>query len=273
MLGSGTMGNGITQAVAQAGYTVVMRDMEQSFLDRGMQTITKSLGKFVDKGKLNAAQRDEILSRISTSIDMEVVSDADLVIEAVPEKLELKLAIFRELDRLCKDGAILGSNTSSLPITEIGAATKRPENVIGMHFMNPVPVMRGVEIVKGRATAEEIVEIVTAFIVSIGKEPTVAVDYAGFITSRILNSYLNEAAYTVMDGNSPENVDRGMVYCTNMPMGPCALMDMVGIDVIVYVLSILEDEFGPRFKAAPLLKQMLRANHLGVKTGQGFYKY
>lgn len=273
VLGAGTMGNGITQVAAQSGYTVAMRDLDQAFVDRGMATITKSLDKFVEKNKMTAAERDAILARITPTTDLEVVSDADLVIEAAPEKLELKVAIFKDLDRLCKEGAILGSNTSSLPITAIGAATRRPANVAGIHFMNPVPLMRGVEVIKGRATSAATIDTITEFVRSLGKVPTVAVDYAGFITSRVLNAYLNEAAYTVMDGNNPKDVDDGMVYCTNMPMGPCALMDLVGIDVVVYVLNILEDEFGPRFKAAPLLKQMVRAGHLGKKSGQGFYQY
>jgi 3-hydroxybutyryl-CoA dehydrogenase len=181
--------------------------------------------------------------------------------------------IFKDVDKLAPDYAILASNTSSLPITAIAAATKRPHQVVGMHFMNPVPIMKGVELIRGRVTSQETIDSAVDFTKSINKVPVVAQDYAGFITSRILNAYLNEAAYTVMDGNTPKDVDDAMVYCTNMPQGPCALMDLVGIDVIVFVLGILEDEFGPKFKSAPLLRQMVRAGHLGRKTGQGFYTY
>lgn len=273
VLGAGTMGNGIVQVAAQAGYQVAMRDIEDSFVSRGMDTIKNSLNKFVEKGKMQASEAEQVLARITPTTDFDVVADADLVVEAVPEKLDLKVEIFKELDQKCKPEAILGSNTSSLPITAIGAATKRPEQVVGIHFMNPVPLMRGVELVRARNTSDETLETAKEFVKSLGKVPTVAVDYAGFITSRILNIYLNEAAYTVMDGNSPKDVDDGMVYCTNMPQGPCALMDLVGIDVVVYVLGILEEEFGEKFKAAPLLKQMVRANHLGRKTGRGFYAY
>ncbi|TDA68275.1 MAG: 3-hydroxybutyryl-CoA dehydrogenase [Clostridia bacterium] len=273
VLGAGTMGNGIVQVTAQAGYQVAMRDVEDSFVNRGMDTIKKSLSKFVEKGKMQAVEAEQVLARITPTTEFDVVADADLVVEAVPEKLDLKVDIFRQLDQKCKPEAIMASNTSSLPITAIGAATRRPDKVVGIHFMNPVPVMRGVELVHGRSTSEETLETAKEFVKSLGKVPTVAQDYAGFITSRVLNIYLNEAAYTVMDGNSPKDVDDGMVYCTNMPQGPCALMDLVGIDVVVYVLGILEEEFGEKFKAAPLLKQMVRAGHLGRKTGLGFYKY
>lgn len=273
VLGAGTMGNGITQSVAQAGYQVVMRDINDEFLAKGMKTIEKSLSKLAEKGKISEEDKNNILGRISTSTSMDVVKDADMVIEAVPEKLELKVKIFEELDQLAPAHCILGTNTSSLPITAIAAATKRPENVVGTHFMNPVPIMKGVELIKGRVTSQETIDTAVEFTKSLNKVPTVAVDYAGFITSRLLNLYMNEAAYSVMDGNTPKDVDDAMIYCTNMPQGPCALADMVGIDIIVFVLGILEEEFGPKFKVAPLLKQMVRAGHLGRKTGQGFYKY
>lgn len=273
VLGAGTMGNGIVQSVAQAGYQVAMRDINDEVLAKGLKTIEKSLTKLAQKNKISEEEKNNVLGRITTSISMDVVSDADLVIEAVPEILELKVKIFEELDKLAPSHAVLGTNTSSLPITAIAAATKRPEQVVGTHFMNPVPLMRGVELIKGRVTSQETIDTALEFTKSLNKVPTVAVDYAGFITSRILNIYLNEAAYCVMDGNTPKDVDDGMIYCTNMPQGPCALMDLVGIDVIVFVLGILEEEFGPKFKVAPLLKQMVRAGHLGRKTGQGFYKY
>lgn len=273
VLGTGTMGNGIIQVVAQSGYQVTMEDINDSLLSRAQQKIEKSLSKLVEKNKIRVEEKENILSRINSATSLDVVSDADLVIEAVPEKLDLKAEIFEQLDKLAPSHAILASNTSSLPITAIAAATKRPEQVVGMHFMNPVPVMKGVELIRGRVTSQETIDSAIEFVRSINKFPVVAEDYAGFITSRILNAYLNEAAYTVMDGNTPKDVDDAMVYCTNMPQGPCALMDLVGIDTIVYILDILETEFGPKFKPAPLLRQMARAGHLGKKTGRGFYEY
>ena len=226
------------------------------------------------KEVISPGEGANILARVTFGSSLEATSEADLVIEAVPERLDLKTKIFKDLDRLAPEHAILASNTSSLPITAIAAATKRPHNVVGMHFMNPVPVMKGVELIKGRLTSEETINTSVEFVKSLkDKVPVVALDYAGFITSRIFNAYLNEAACTVQDGNNPKDVDDGMVYCTNVPMGPCAMMDLVGVDVVVFVLGILEEEFGPKFKAAPLLKQMVNAGHLGRKTGQGFYKY
>ncbi|MFA5385396.1 MAG: 3-hydroxyacyl-CoA dehydrogenase NAD-binding domain-containing protein [Eubacteriales bacterium] len=273
VLGTGTMGNGIIQVVAQSGYQVTMEDINESLLSQARQKIEKSLSKLVEKNKISAEEKENTLSRISSSTSLDVVTDADLVIEAVPEKLDLKAGIFEQLDKLAPSHAILASNTSSLPITAIAAATKRPEQVVGMHFMNPVPVMKGVELIRGRVTSQETIDSAVEFVRSINKFPFVAEDYAGFITSRILNAYLNEAAYTVMDGNTPKDVDDAMVYSTNVPQGPCALMDLVGIDTIVFILDILETEFGPKFKAAPLLRQMARAGHLGKKTGRGFYEY
>ncbi|MHB1405468.1 MAG: 3-hydroxyacyl-CoA dehydrogenase family protein [Desulfitobacteriaceae bacterium] len=273
VVGAGTMGLGIVQVVAQAGYSVNMLDVSESALARGRQIIEKNLLRLEEKSKLSAEEKTNILARITPGSSLDAVAEADLVIEAAVEQLDVKVPIFRDLDRLAPQHAILASNTSSLPITAIAAATRRPHNVLGMHFMNPVPVMKGVELIRGRLTAAETVNTAVEFCKSINKVPVVAQDYAGFITSRILNAYLNEAAYTVMDGNTPKDVDDAMVYCTNMPQGPCALMDLVGIDVIVYVLGILDEEFGPKFKPAPLLKQMVRAGQLGRKTGQGFYQY
>lgn len=273
VIGTGTMGSGIIQVAAQSGYQVTMQDVSDNFLSAARQRIEKNLARMAEKNKISVEEKESTLARISATTSLDAVADADLIIEAVPEKLDLKVGIFEQLDKLAPSHAILASNTSSLPITAIAAATKRPQQVVGMHFMNPVPVMKGVELIRGRVTSQETIEAATEFVKSIKKYSTVAEDYAGFITSRILNAYLNEAAYTVMDGNSPKDVDDGMVYCTNMPQGPCALMDLVGIDIIVYVLGILEGEFGPKFKAAPLLKQMVRAGHLGRKTGRGFYEY
>lgn len=273
VVGAGTMGNGIAQVVAQSGYQVNLIDVNEQVLNNAQKTIEQSLARLAKKGTISNDDITAILGRLTFTTTMDCIADVDLAIEAVPEQLELKGKIFREFDRLAPEHAILASNTSSLPITAIAAVTKRPHNVVGIHFMNPVPVMKGVELIKGRTTSEETIQAAKDFVKSLDKISMVAIDYAGFIGSRILNLYLNEAAYTVMDGNSPKDVDDCMIYCTNMPMGPCALLDLVGVDVCVFVLGILEEEFGPKFKVAPLLKQMVRAGHLGRKTGQGFYKY
>lgn len=273
VLGSGTMGSAISQVVAMGGYEVAMVARRRESLERGLQSVGASLDRFIRKGALPPKEKEQILRRIRPTTRMEELSEADLVIEAIPEQLGLKLEVFGKLDALCREGAILGSTTSSIPITVIAASTRRPEQVIGIHFMNPAPIMKGVELIRGRLTADETVKTCVEFTRSLQKHPVVALDYAGFITSRLLSAYLNEAALAVSHGNSPEDVDEAMVYCMNMPMGPCALMDLVGIDIVLHVLEVLEEEFGERFKASPLLKQMVRAGHLGKKTGIGFFKY
>lgn len=273
VVGAGTMGNGIAQASAMAGHEVRLIDLSSDQLDRALAQIDKSLSRFVKSQAIDEAAKTSILGRIRPGRSLEEASGAELVIEAVFEDLNIKIDIFRTLDRICSPETVLASNTSSLPITGLAAATGRSGKVLGMHFMNPVPIMKGVELIRGRRTSDETVEFGRRFVESLGKVATVAQDYAGFITSRILNAYLNETAWTVMDGNSPEDIDKGMVYCTNMPTGPCRLMDMVGIDVIVRVLGVLEEEFGPRFKPAPILKQMVRAGEIGVKSKRGFYEY
>ena len=267
------MGSAISQVVATGGYEVAMVARRRESLERGLQSIGASLDRFIRKGALSLGEKDQILRRIRPTTEMEEISEADLVIEAIPEQLILKLEVFGKLDSLCRQGAILGSTTSSIPITVIAASTRRPERVIGIHFMNPAPIMKGVELIRGRLTADETVRICIEFTRRLNKHPVVALDYAGFITSRLLSAYLNEAALAVSHGNSPEDVDEAMVFCMNMPMGPCALMDLVGIDIVLHVLEVLEEEFGERFKASPLLKQMVRAGHLGKKTGIGFFKY
>jgi 3-hydroxybutyryl-CoA dehydrogenase len=273
VVGAGTMGNGIAQVCAQSGYQVSLVDVNEQVLDGARKGIEQSLNRLAKKQTISIEDIAKILGRLTFTTTMDNVANADLVVEAVPEQIELKGKIFKELDRLAPEHCILASNTSSLPITAIAATTKRPQNVVGIHFMNPVPVMKGIELIKGRLTSIDTIQAAKDFVQSLGKISMVAIDYAGFIGSRILNIYLNEAALTVMDGNTPKDVDDCLLYCTNMPMGPCALLDLVGIDVAVFVLGILEEEFGPRFKVAPLLKQMVRAGHLGRKTGQGFYKY
>lgn len=274
VLGAGAMGTGIAQSVATGGrHQVYLMDVEQSVLEKALDHIGRSLDKFVAKGALDDAQRRAILNRIKPVREFEIVAQADLVIEAVPEDLDLKREIFGSLSTLCPEVAILATNTSSLPITSLAEATKRPDKVIGMHFMNPVPLMKGVEIIPGRMTSPETLQTAVDFVEGLGKTACVAVDYAGFINSRLLNLYINEAVLAVMDGNPPEEVDKVMVHTANMPLGPLRLLDLVGLDVHLHVMDILRTEFGDRFRAAPLTRQMVRAGHLGRKTGRGFYEY
>jgi 3-hydroxybutyryl-CoA dehydrogenase len=274
VLGAGAMGNGIAQVSAQAGYQVIMQDITEEALQKGMGTIRKSLDRMASKGKIAPEKVDETLSRIKTTVDLEeAAKDADLVIEAVPEILDLKIEIYKRLDAVCKPEAIFGSNTSTLPITVLGAATKRPQQVCGIHFMNPVPVMPGVELIKGRLTSDEVMEVAVNYVKNIGREACLAVDYAGFIVSRLLDVVQNEACKLVMEGNAPEEIDKAMKLCANWPIGPCALMDLVGLDIVEHGLGTLENDLGPEYKAAPLLRQMVRAGELGRKTGRGFYEY
>ncbi len=274
VLGAGAMGNGIAQVSAQAGYTVIMQDITEEALQKGMAAIKNSLIKMVSKGKIAPEEVDGILSRISTTIDLEkAAKDADLVIEAVPEILELKVEIYKRLDAVCKPEAIFGSNTSTLPITILGAATSRPQQVCGIHFMNPVPIMPGVELIKGRLTSAEVMDEAVKYVDKIGRQACLAVDYAGFIVSRLLDVVQNEACKLVLEGNAPEEIDKAMKLCANWPIGPCALMDLVGLDIVEHGLGTLENDLGPAYKAAPLLRQMVRAGELGRKAGQGFYKY
>jgi 3-hydroxybutyryl-CoA dehydrogenase len=273
VVGAGTMGNGIVQVCAMHGYDTLMVDVVDDFLQRGMKTIESSLLRMEKKGKLSAQEKDAALGRIKATTNFDMVGDAELVVEAVPENMELKKEIFRKLDSLCSEDAILGTNTSSLPVTEIASAISRPERVVGMHFMNPVPVMKGVEVIRGHETADGTVKRVLEFLHSIGKVGGVAPDYPGFITTRILNVYLNEAVNCVLLGAKPEDVDNLMVHCCNMPIGPLKLLDMVGLDVHLKVQDFLASEFGDGYKASLLTRQMVRAGRLGMKSGKGFYNY
>jgi len=273
VVGAGVMGSGIAQVVADSGYEVKLYDLRKEIIDSAMANIENSLEKFVKKGKKTNGEKSNILSRISPSLDLSDASDSDFVIEAVFEELAIKEELFRELDGKCKEEAILGTNTSSLPISYVAAATSRREKVIGTHFMNPVPLMQGVEIIPGIETSEETINTTKAFIRSLGKEPVVARDYAGFIASRVLDVMLNEAVRCVMDGNEPEEIDKTMKFCCNFPMGPLELIDLAGADILLHVLETMEKEYGDRYHPAPLLRQMVRARHLGRKTGRGFYNY
>jgi 3-hydroxybutyryl-CoA dehydrogenase len=273
VVGGGAMGNGIAQVAADKGYNVKIYDIKQELVDKAIKTIDGSLQRFVKKGKKTEEEKNEILARITPSLDLNDASDADYVIEAVFEDLGVKKEIFAKLDEICNEDTILGSNTSSLPISAIATGTKRRDKVIGTHFMNPVPLMRGVEIIPGMETSDETLNITMEFIRSLGKEPNVARDYAGFVASRVLDVMLNEAVKCVMDGNKPEDIDAIIKTCLNFPMGPCELIDLAGADILLHVLETMEEEYGDRYHPAPLLKQMVRAQHLGRKTGKGFYDY
>jgi 3-hydroxybutyryl-CoA dehydrogenase len=273
VIGAGTMGNGIAQVSAQAGYNVIMSDIKDEFLSRGMAAIEKSLDRMLKKGTLQESEKTDIMSRIKTTVDMNDAKDADLVVEAAPEELSLKINIFKQLDEICKDDAILATNTSSLPIGAIAASTSRPDKVIGIHFMNPVPVMKGVEVIPGRHTTEDVLEASKEYVKSIDKEPCEARDYAGFIVSRLVDAIMNEAFFCVMDGNKPEEVDKAVKLCLNHPMGPLELCDLAGADVVLHGLETMYAEFGERLMPAPLLRNMVRSGDLGRKTGRGFYDY
>jgi 3-hydroxybutyryl-CoA dehydrogenase len=273
VIGAGTMGNGIAQVSAQAGYEVTMSDIKDEFIQKGLAAIEKSLDRSIKKGTLQESDKAAIMGRIKTSLDVKDAKNADLVIEAAPEILDLKKGIFKQLDEVCKADAILATNTSSLPIGAIAASTSRPGRVIGIHFMNPVPVMKGVEVIPGRNTAADVLEASKEYVRQIGKEPCEARDYAGFIVSRLVDALMNEAFHCVMDGNKPEEVDKAVKLCLNHPMGPLELCDLAGADIVLHGLETMYEEFGERLMPAPLLKNMVRSGDLGRKTGRGFYDY
>ncbi len=275
VMGAGVMGSGITQVAAQSGYEVTMMDISQDIVKKGLAAIEKGLSRGMQKGTISESDKARAMSRISTATDISGAKQADLVIEAVPEILELKLDTFRKLDGICPEHTILASNTSALPISAMAAvvSAKRQARVIGLHFMNPVPVMKGVEIIMGRHTSDETLQASKEFAKSLGKEPCEAVDYAGFIITRVLNAMMNEAIRCVMDGNKPEQVDKAMRLCCNFPMGPLELCDLAGADIVLHGSETLYKEFGERLLPAPLLVSMVRAGDLGRKTGRGFYDY
>jgi 3-hydroxybutyryl-CoA dehydrogenase len=275
VLGAGTMGAGIVQNAAQSGFDVVVRDIKQEFVDKGINGINKGLEKMVSKGKMEAEKKDAIMSRISGTVDLAEAADCDLVIEAAVEVMDIKKAIFKELDAICKPECILASNTSALSLTEIGAATGRADKVIGMHFFNPVPAMKLVEIIKGASTSQETYDFTKDLSAKMGKSPVEISEAPGFVVNRLLIPMCNEGMYAVMEGvANAEDVDTSMKFGAGHPMGPLALADMIGLDICLAIMQTLHKEFGDdKYRPCPLLVKMVRAGKLGRKTGEGFFKY
>jgi 3-hydroxybutyryl-CoA dehydrogenase len=275
VIGAGTMGNGIAQTFASAGAPAILLDVRDELVQRGMTTIEKSLARFVAKDRITAGQKDEILGRISPTTSLDSISSAELVVEAVNEDVETKRRVFGEVDRVAAADAILSSNTSSISITVLGAATARADRVIGMHFMNPVPLMKLVEVIRGQDTSDETAARVVDWAKAVGKVPVEAQDYPGFVSNRVLMPMINEAAYCLMEGVSTrEGIDEIMKLGMNHPMGPLTLADFIGLDVCVDILDVLKDGLGDdKYRACPLLRRMVAAGHLGRKTGTGFYSY
>ncbi|MFA6957103.1 MAG: 3-hydroxybutyryl-CoA dehydrogenase [Thermoanaerobaculia bacterium] len=275
VIGAGTMGNGIAHTAAMTGFSVTLVEVSQAFLDRGMMTISKNLQRAVDKGKMTAAEKDDILARISPSLRVEDVADADIVVEAIVEDFDVKADLFRSIDRIAKPGAILASNTSSISITKIAAQTSRPADVIGMHFMNPVPVMTLVEVIRGIATSDATWQKVENLAKRMGKTPLPANDFPGFVSNRVLMPMINEAIFTLYEGVATrESIDGIMKLGMNHPMGPLTLADFIGLDVCLAILRVLEQGFGdPKYRPCPLLVKMVDAGWLGRKSGRGFYEY
>ena len=275
VIGAGQMGSGIAQVCAAAGYDVYLHDLKKEFVDRGLAGIEKNVQRLVDKGRLSVEEKTGLLERIKPSADLQNAKEVDVVIEAAVENMEVKKQLFAELDQIAPSHAILATNTSSLPITEIAAATSRPEQVIGMHFMNPVPVMKLVEIIRGLATKDEVYTAIEVMAKELGKVPVEVNDFPGFISNRVLMPMINEAIFTLYEGvASKEAIDEVMKLGMNHPMGPLQLADFIGLDTCLYIMETLQDGLGEdKYRPCPLLRKYVKAGWLGKKTGRGFYEY
>ncbi|WP_186667947.1 3-hydroxybutyryl-CoA dehydrogenase [Sporosarcina sp. BP05] len=275
VIGAGQMGGGIAQVCAQAGFDVKLNDIKEESYAKGLAVITKNLSRNVEKGRMTEDEKLAVLGRITKSLDLQDASDVDIIIEAAVENMDIKKSIFAKLDKIAPQHAILASNTSSLPITEIAAATKRPEQVIGMHFMNPVPVMKLVEIIRGLATADEVYKAVEDMTVKLSKTPVEVNDFPGFVANRILMPMINEAIYTLYEGVATEQaIDEVMKLGMNHPMGPLQLADFIGLDTCLYIMETLHEGFGDsKYRPCPLLRKYVKAGWLGKKSGRGFYVY